>query len=183
MGENASHFVLLDRDGVINVDRPGSVLSREAFELLPGAAEAIAELNRKGYRVLVITNQGCVGRGELEPVELESIHALMLDKVMQAGGQIDDIYVCPHIDEDGCDCRKPKPGLIHRARSDHDFDPAVTWFIGDTGRDIGAARNAGCRPGLVTSVQHGAKGLDADLPVFDDLQHFARELEAKRDFS
>lgn len=183
MGENASHFVLLDRDGVINVDRPGSVLSRQAFELLPGAAEAIAELNQKGYRVLVITNQGCVGRGELAPLELEAIHARMLDEVAQAGGHIDDIYVCPHIDEDGCDCRKPKPGLINRARSDHDFDPAVTWFLGDTVRDVGAARNAGCRPGLVRSGQDGVAGLNEDLAVFDDLQHFARELETRRDFS
>ena len=157
IGENTSHYVVLDRDGVINVERPGSVLSREAFELLPGAAEAIAELNRKGYSVLVITNQGCVGRGELELDELEAIHAQMLDEVTQAGGHIDDTYVCPHIDEDGCDCRKPKPGLINRARGDYDFDSAVTWFIGDTVRDVGAVSNAGCRFGLVTSGQDGAE--------------------------
>ena len=183
MGENASHYVLLDRDGVINVDLPGSVLSREEFELLPGAAEAIAELNRKGYRVLVITNQGCVGRGELQPAGLEAIHEKMLNEVAHAGGHIDEIYVCPHIDEDGCDCRKPKPGLINRARSDYDFDPAVTWFVGDTARDVGAAKNAGCRPGLIRSGHQGAEDFDDNLSVFDDLSHFARELEARRAFS
>ena len=146
-------------------------------------AEAIAELNRKGYRVLVITNQGCVGRGELQPAGLEAIHEKMLDEVAHAGGHIDEIYVCPHIDEDGCDCRKPKPGLINRARSDYDFDPAVTWFIGDTARDVGAAKNAGCRPGLIRSGQHGAGDFDDNLSVFDDLSHFAQELEARQAFS
>jgi D-glycero-D-manno-heptose 1,7-bisphosphate phosphatase len=178
MTDNASRFILLDRDGVINEDRPGSVRSESDFVLLPHVSEAIAELNRKGYRVLVITNQACVGRGELTLDELERIHESMLRDVRVTGGEIERIYVCPHTDEDECDCRKPRPGLLNRARQDFGFEPSQTWMIGDAGRDVAAAISAGVRAALVRSDREPAYSPPDDVPVFDDLMHFAQEISA-----
>jgi D-glycero-D-manno-heptose 1,7-bisphosphate phosphatase len=180
MTEAGRNYVLLDRDGVINRDLPGSVCSTSEFELLPGAAQAIAALNRKGYHVLVITNQACVGRGDLTPAGLDSIHQLMQRQIAEHGGRIEGIYVCPHVDADNCDCRKPRSGLVDRARKDHGFERAATWMLGDSERDIDAALNAGCRAALVRTGKNEAGKLDLGVPVFDDLAHFARELEDQR---
>lgn len=179
MSADTKAFVLLDRDGVINRDLPQSVLRVEDFELLPGAAEAIAKLNDEAYRVLVITNQACVGRGDLTAEGLAAIHALMLDRVAAAGGHITGIYVCPHTDKDACDCRKPRPGLIERARDEHGFEPAETWFAGDSERDVRAAVAAGCLPVLLRSGKPLAS-LPDDVPVFDDLTRFASALSEGR---
>jgi D-glycero-D-manno-heptose 1,7-bisphosphate phosphatase len=180
MGNDERRYILLDRDGVINRDLPGSVCRVADFDPLPGALEAIVELNRKGYRVLVLTNQSCVGRGELDPPELQAIHRLMRKLVVDAGGRIDGIYVCPHTEEDGCDCRKPRPGLIEQARSAHGFDPATTWLVGDASRDIAAARSAGCRPALVRTGKGASSAAHTEASMFDDLAQFARELRDDR---
>ncbi|MFQ6005141.1 MAG: D-glycero-beta-D-manno-heptose 1,7-bisphosphate 7-phosphatase [Woeseia sp.] len=178
MGVNADRFILLDRDGVINEDRPGSVRSESDFVLLPHAPEAIAELNDKGYHVLVVTNQACVGRGELAPDELERIHDSMLRTVRAAGGDIERIYVCPHTDEDGCNCRKPRPGLLTKAQRDFGFEPSQSWMIGDARRDIEAARSAGVRPALVRTDQKAPDRTPYGVPVYDDLMHFARDISS-----
>lgn len=133
-------------------------------------------MNRKGYRVLVLTNQGCIGRGELSWQELRQIHALMQRRIIDAGGKIDAIYVCPHVDDDHCDCRKPKPGLVRQAQLQYDFSPVNTWMVGDAERDIEAAANAGCRPALVRTGKGAAVRSGRDVAVFDDLAHFARNL-------
>jgi D-glycero-D-manno-heptose 1,7-bisphosphate phosphatase len=172
--------VLLDRDGVINRDLPGSVCSTSDFEILPGAGDAIAELNRKGYHVLVITNQACIGRGDLTTAGLEAIHEQLQRYLARLGGRIERFYVCPHVDEDHCDCRKPRAGLIERAHDDYGFDRAATWMIGDSERDIEAALSAGCRAGLVRSGKNAAGSLRPNIPLFDDLAHFAREIEDRR---
>lgn len=169
-------YVLLDRDGVVNRDLPQSVCRIEDFEMLPDAAAAIRRLNGSGYRVLVITNQACVGRGDLAAKELDTIHRRMLEAVFEEGGKISGIYVCPHTDEDNCNCRKPRPGLIERAREEHAFEPGATWFVGDSERDVKAAVAAGCRPVLLRS----GKPLESPpegVPVFDDLMQFANALE------
>lgn len=178
MGDKEDSFILLDRDGVINEDRPKSVVAESDFVLLPQVAEAIAELNRKGYRVLLITNQACVGRGELSAKALERIHGSMLRDIRAAGGEIERIYVCPHTDEDNCDCRKPRPGLLIRAHRDFGFELSRTWMIGDSDRDVAAARSAGARPAMVRAEHDSALRTQENLPVFDDLMHFARAIPA-----
>ena len=178
MADNAGRFVLLDRDGVINEDRPDSVVSRSEFVLLPHAPEAIAKLNQKGYRVLVVTNQACVGRGELAADELERIHESMLRDVRAVGGDIECIFVCPHTDEDECDCRKPRPGMLTKAQRDFGFDPSQTWMIGDTDRDVAAAIAAGLRPALVRTDGDPAYVGSDGVPIFNDLMHFARKISA-----
>ena len=170
------NVILLDRDGVINRDLPTSVLSREQFEMLAPSPAAIALLNRKGYRIAVVTNQACVGRGELSGDELDRIHQMMREQVAEAGGHIDAIYVCPHTDDDRCDCRKPRTGLIDRARDELGFVPEHTWMVGDDLRDVEAARAAGCRPAVVHSGKLRADQTPADVASYRDLMDFARSV-------
>lgn len=170
-------YVLLDRDGVLNVDRPGSVCSFGEIEMIPGVAEAVAEIDRKGYRILVITNQACISRGDLSVEELDRIHAWIGQRIEDAGGHIHGWYVCMHGDADNCGCRKPAPGLILRAQQEHGFRCPDTWMIGDAARDIQAAMAAGCRPGLVLTGK--GRSFVHELPadsVFNDLSDFARSL-------
>lgn len=177
MTVSARRYVLLDRDGVLNVDRPGSVCSLAELEMLPDVADAVAEINRKGYGVLVVTNQACVSRGDLDPEELERIHLEIERRISAASGAIEGWYVCPHGDGDKCECRKPAPGLILKARLDKGFSCPDTWMIGDAPRDIQAALAAGCRPGLVLTGK--GRTFSHDLPsesVFEDLSHFASSL-------
>lgn len=172
-----SPFVLLDRDGVLNVDRSHSVRDRSEFELISGATEAVRLINDKGYRVVVVTNQACVGRGDLATDELDAIHRILRREIREAGGQVEDIYVCPHVDADECECRKPNPGLLHQAQQDHGFELADTFFIGDDDRDMRAAQNAGARPAVVRTGKGDRWNPPADVPVFDDLADFAAQLD------
>lgn len=173
---SSSSFVLLDRDGVLNVDRPHSVRNRSEFELIDGAADAVQTLNQKGYRVVVVTNQACVGRGELDPEELEAIHRILRREVREAGGELEDIYICPHVDADQCSCRKPQSGLLEKARRDYEFDLSSTFFVGDDIRDMQAAQNAGARPAVVRTGKGSRWEPPEHVPVFDDLTHFAQSL-------
>ena len=171
------NVVLLDRDGVVNRDRPASVCRVADLEVLPGAPEAIALLNRKGYQVLLVTNQACVGRGHVSPAELERIHHVLRERVARAGGTITGIYVCPHTEADRCACRKPRPGLVEQARHDYPFDPTRTWLLGDALRDVQAAQAAGCRPALVRTGKGARTEAPPDVPVFEDLLNFAHSID------
>jgi len=169
--------ILLDRDGVINRDRPDSVKSVDELVLLEGAAEAIARLNRAGYEVIIFTNQSCVGRGTVTLERLDEIHGELERRLAVAGATIDAYYVCPHAPEDRCDCRKPAPGLLLRATEERGFDPAATWAVGDAVRDIEATRAAGLRPALVlTGKGRRSRAEASDAPVFDDLAAFVDAL-------
>ncbi len=137
--------VLLDRDGVLNrvVLRNGRGVSPRSFaefELLPGVARAVASLRAAALPVLVVTNQPDVTRGLLDPAELARMHEHLRRHV-----QPDEIYACLHDDADGCACRKPRPGLLFRAAADFHLDLARTWMVGDSWKDVDAARAAGCR--------------------------------------
>lgn len=172
--ESNNRVVLLDRDGVLNVDRPGSVTSLAELELEAGARSGAALLAAAGYRLLVVTNQACVGRGQLDAETLDTINA-ELDR--RLGGVISEYFVCPHAAEDGCDCRKPRTALLERARDAWGFTPADTWFVGDDGRDVEAAEQFGCRPALLrTGKGRATRHHHPGVPVWDDLHAFARWL-------
>ena len=134
--------VFLDRDGVINMDRPDFVKSWEEFEFLPGSLEALAALAGTSYKIVVITNQSGVGRGLLTQETLDQMHARMAERIRASGGRIDAIYYCPHVPEAGCDCRKPAIGLFVKAARDLDIDLTSSWAIGDRYRDAQAAHQA-----------------------------------------
>ncbi|MGZ4689302.1 MAG: D-glycero-alpha-D-manno-heptose-1,7-bisphosphate 7-phosphatase [Acidimicrobiia bacterium] len=172
--EVSNRVVLLDRDGVLNVDRTDSVKSLNDLEVLPGAAEATRALHDAGYRLLVVTNQAVVGRGLLS---LDALHVINAELDHRLGDTIDGFYACPHTPEMGCSCRKPEPLLIETARVAWPFDPAETWFVVDADRDIDAARRAGVRPALVRTGKGAAtEPRHPDVPAWDDLLAFTHWL-------
>lgn len=143
--------IFLDRDGVINYNRPDHVKRWEEFEFLPGSLKALARLNRAGYRVFVITNQAVINRKILSVKELDYIHHRMNTAIRKAGGKISAVLYCPHRPEEKCACRKPQPGLIYRAEREYGVQAAGSWLVGDHAHDIMAGEQAGCRTILVLS--------------------------------
>jgi len=144
--------VFLDRDGVINYDSPDYIKSRSEFKFIPGSIEAIGKLTVSGFTSIVISNQSALARKLISSEELDNIHKLMKQTIAAAGGDITDIFFCPHMPDDECNCRKPQPGLIFQAQRKYDIDPAEAVMVGDSARDIECACNAGCgRAVLVTS--------------------------------
>jgi len=143
--------IFLDRDGVINRDSPNYIKSRAEFEFLPGSLEAIRMLTENGYTIIVITNQSAVARKLISPEELNAIHEMMRGTVKKHGGRITDIFFCPHLPDDDCLCRKPKPGLIYQAKQRYDIDISCSVMVGDSVKDIECARQAGCGQAVLVS--------------------------------
>ena len=137
--------VFFDRDGVLTRERDDYVKSPEELEILPGIYGPLRAIREKGFRIVVITNQSVVGRGLATPAVMERIHAKLRHELEKNGCHIDAIYYCPHLPGAGCDCRKPKPGLIFKAASELGIDPKRSWLIGDKEIDMQAAEKAGCR--------------------------------------
>lgn len=144
--------VILDRDGVLNKKAPKAqyVKSWQEFEWLAGAKEALRAFREAGYRVIIVSNQAGVARGEMTETQLLDIHERMKQEAVEAGGAIDAIYYCPHNWDDGCECRKPKPGMLFQAQREHHLDLSRIVFIGDDVRDAEAADAAGCSSILVS---------------------------------
>ncbi|MCC7369136.1 MAG: HAD family hydrolase [Chloroflexi bacterium] len=136
--------VFLDRDGVINENRPDHVKSWTEFEFLPGAPEAIARLSDAGCRVFVITNQAIINRGIVPRDVVEGINARMVEELRSYGASVTDVAYCPHRPEEACPCRKPRPGLLTALAATHSIDLASAVLIGDAFADIEAGRAAGC---------------------------------------
>jgi D-glycero-D-manno-heptose 1,7-bisphosphate phosphatase len=137
--------VILDRDGTLNHRPPRAqyVTSPEGFQWLPGSLEALLLLRERGYTVAVVSNQAGIGRGAMTEGDLARIHAHMTADAEAAGGRIDAIYHCPHDWDEGCECRKPAPGMLFQAQRELDLDLTRTPFIGDDERDSEAAAAAG----------------------------------------
>ncbi|MBF0183145.1 MAG: HAD-IIIA family hydrolase [Magnetococcales bacterium] len=157
--------VLLDRDGVLNRKMPRAhyVCSWQDWQWLPGALSALRRLQVAGYRVIVVTNQAGVARGAMSEADLQAIHARMQQEVEAAGGKIDAIYTCPHGWDEGCACRKPKPGMLLQAQRDFHLDLSRVWYVGDDERDGLAADAAGCRFAMVTEHSSLEQVLDTIL--------------------
>jgi D-glycero-D-manno-heptose 1,7-bisphosphate phosphatase len=147
--------VILDRDSVLD-RRPASgmcVRGVAGFEWLPGALEALRAFREAGYRVLLASNQAGLARGDVSVEALEAIHDAMREQAREAGGSIDAIYHCPHDWYAGCECRKPRPGLLFQAQRDFSLDLTRTCFLGDDERDLEAAAAAGATGRLITAEQ------------------------------
>ena len=145
MGIGPLKAVFLDRDGVLNrailrEGKPHPPDTVEELEILPDVPEALAALKAGGFLLLVVTNQPDVARGTQQRSTVEAIHS-----TLAAALPIDDFFVCYHDDRDGCDCRKPKPGLMVQAAGKYGVDLGASYLIGDRWRDIDAGRAAGCR--------------------------------------
>lgn len=172
-------LVLLDRDGVINRDSVHSIRQADDWVPIAGSLEAIAAFHRAGWHVGVCTNQSGIARGLLTEQDLDAIHERLQQAVAATGGRVDGIFVCPHDDKAGCDCRKPAPGLIWQACREMSYGAPGVPFVGDSARDLEAARRAGARPILVRTGNGEAavaQGEARDCEVFDDLAAVAAAL-------
>jgi D-glycero-D-manno-heptose 1,7-bisphosphate phosphatase len=177
-----ARLIVLDRDGVINHDSEQFIKSPDEWRPIPGSLEAIARLNRAGYRVVVATNQSGVGRGLLDFAMLNSIHDKMHRALALVGGRIEAVFYCPHTADARCDCRKPKPGMLIEIGKRFSVDLAGVPCIGDGLRDLQAAQAVGAQPMLVLTGK-GEKTLrDGGFPkstvIFPDLAFAASALLA-----
>ncbi len=165
-------FIILDRDGVINYDSDEYIKSPDEWQPIPGSLDAIAHLNRAGFRVLVATNQSGVARGHYDLETLDQIHEKFMRELAAHGGYVEEIFFCPHHPEEECSCRKPKPGLLHQIAEKYNVDLTETYFIGDSYVDIQAAKAAGCKP-LLVMTGNGHKVREQHPDLFAAIQSFA----------
>lgn len=177
-------WVILGRDGVINEDRVGYVKSTEEWRPIPGSLEAIAALSRIGYAIVVASNQPGIGKGSLQQRSLDDIHRLMCNEVENMGGKIEGVFYCPHTEAAGCDCRIPRTGMLDVIEEQLGADLRDAPLVGDSLKDLQAARAKGCKPVLVrtgkgtqtetTTLLWPKYGVDT--LIFDDLASFAHSL-------
>lgn len=173
-------LVILDRDGVINHDSDAYIKTPDEWRPIPGSIEAIARLSQAGLRVAVATNQSAIARGLVDPPTLAAIHSRMQRAVQDAGGRIDAVFFCPHGPDDGCECRKPRPGMVLEILRRFRVDPEDALLAGDSLRDLQAARAAGVRAALLLTGKGrracGDGGLPEGTQLFASLAEFATAL-------
>jgi D-glycero-D-manno-heptose 1,7-bisphosphate phosphatase len=175
-------LIILDRDGVINEDSDDYIKSPDEWKPIPGSLDAISRLNHAGYHVAVATNQSGIARGYFDLETLSEMHNKMSDLLSQSGGQVDAVFFCPHGPKDGCDCRKPKPGLLNEISVRFQTRLDNVLFIGDTISDIKAAKAAGATPVIVKTgkgertIEKLAENGFEDTPVYEDLSDVVNTL-------
>lgn len=156
--------VFLDRDGTIIVDE-SYLADPNRIRFVPGAIDALQALRGRGMMLVVVSNQSGVARGLITPRQHAEVDARFRGLLAGEGIPLDGVYYCVHGPDDGCACRKPRPGLIEQAAREHGIDPKVSFMIGDKLSDVGAGRAAGCITALL------GRGKDAlDVPIDPDLR-------------
>ncbi|MBZ0331457.1 D-glycero-beta-D-manno-heptose 1,7-bisphosphate 7-phosphatase [Halomonas sp. ANAO-440] len=174
---DASKLVILDRDGVINHDSDNYIKSLEEWIPYAGSIDAIARLSQSGWSVAIATNQSGIARGYYDEATLASMHDELNRLVAAAGGRIAHIAYCPHGPDEGCDCRKPRPGLLVQIRQALGLSSlSGSWIVGDSLRDLQAGEAMGCRSVLVRTgkgkrTETKGSGLEQAM-IFDDLAAF-----------
>ena len=169
---------LLDRDGTVIADR-GYLADPAGVDILPGAAEGLARMRDSGLGLAILTNQSGVGRGYFDEAQLRAVHVRMEELLEAQGVSLDGIYYCPCHPDLGCDCRKPRPGLVHAASAELGFDPARSFVIGDKGSDVGLGQAVSARTFLVRSgaATGGAEIQERPDYVVEDLVDAAWRIE------
>jgi D-glycero-D-manno-heptose 1,7-bisphosphate phosphatase len=155
-------LVVLDRDGTLNALRDDFVKTPADWQPLPGALEAVARLTQAGCLVVLAINQSGLARGLLEMHDLNDVHAAMNVALARLGARVDAVFFCPHAADEGCDCRKPQPGLIRDIAARYGVPLAKLPMVGDGLRDLQAAAACGAQPHLVRTGLSAALG-DDDL--------------------
>lgn len=173
-------LIILDRDGVINEDSDEYIKSPDEWIPIAGSLEAIARLNRAGYRVVVATNQSGLARGLFDYDDLSQMHEKLHRSLANVGGRVEAIFFCPHGPEDQCRCRKPKPGLFEDIAQRLQLDLTGVPAVGDSLRDLEAAQAVGAAPVLVRTgkgrgTEQKGKGLEG-IPIYDDLAAYVSVL-------
>ncbi|MBN2690221.1 MAG: D-glycero-beta-D-manno-heptose 1,7-bisphosphate 7-phosphatase [Gammaproteobacteria bacterium] len=171
---NTCKLVILDRDGVINFDSEKFIKTPEEFIPIPGSLEAIAKLNKSNIKVVVATNQSGIGRKLFSLETLQKIHQKLITELAKINGHIDEVIFCPHHPHDKCNCRKPKTGMLDELYIKYKIPKNETVLIGDSWRDIEAAKKFGCNAILVltgkgqkTLAEH--KSELKNIPIFETL--------------
>lgn len=170
--------IFLDRDGVIVRKAPeGEYIAKlDEMQFLPGALEAIAKLSRSGFKVIVVTNQRGVATGKIKLSDLEDIHGTLRCAVSRVGGEISDIFYCPHDIPESCVCRKPKPGMLLVAAEKHHLSLSECWMVGDAVTDIAAGTSAGCKTALITRTEEFSSWTEQPDICADSLASVADEI-------
>jgi D-glycero-D-manno-heptose 1,7-bisphosphate phosphatase len=177
-----SRFVFLDRDGTLVRDT-GYPHRREDYELLTGTAAALRQLAAAGWGLAIVTNQSGIGRGLFTEGDFQAFQDHLLRDLRAQGVEIAATYHCPHAPGAGCDCRKPEPGLLHRARNALGAELERCWFVGDGDRDVAVAFRAGCRGAVRVGAVPGAPPPGEHPPLFydaSDLAEAVRRILAER---
>ena len=175
-------LIILDRDGVINEDSDDYIKSPEEWIPIPGSLDAIARLNHAGYAVAIASNQSGIARGYFDMQSLAAMSVKMNEMLSQHGGRIDAMVFCPHGPKEGCDCRKPKPGMLIEIGNRFKTSLGNVMFVGDNINDIKAARAAGVKPVLVRTgkgektAARLAENDFNDVPVYDDLDEVVNSI-------
>ena len=168
-------LIILDRDGVINQDSDEYIKSPDEWIPIPGSLDAIARLNHAGYSVAIASNQSGIARGYFSLETLAAMNVKMNELLSQLGGRIDAMFFCPHGPKDGCDCRKPRPGMLTDIGNRFQAELGDVMFVGDNINDVKAAKAAGAMPVLVrTGKGEQTVGILAEnrlngIPVYEDL--------------
>ena len=166
-------YIVLDRDGVINVDLFDYVLKNEDFQFENGSLEAILKLYKNDYEIIIATNQKCINLNLITADGIKQINDFWIQKVNEMGGEISHVGVCPHRDDENCDCRKPKTGLLVAAEKKLNITLEDCYFIGDKLSDLECAVAHRCKPILV-KTGYGAKSYESNFPkeslVFENLK-------------
>jgi D-glycero-D-manno-heptose 1,7-bisphosphate phosphatase len=151
--------VFADRDGTL-IEDPGYLADPDGVRLLPGAAEALAVLGGRGFRLVVVSNQSGIARRLISEEQAAAVHERFLAELERRGVRLDGVRYCPHGPDDGCSCRKPLPGLLVDAAAELDVDLARSFMVGDTTSDVEAGRSAGCTTILLSSEAAATPGPD-----------------------
>ena len=147
--KNKTKFIFLDRDGVINEDLLDYVITPKTFKFIDGSIEAIKQLTDDGYKIIIVTNQACIGKGLASHKQIDEVNKYMVSEINKKGGEISEIFVCPHKQDEGCKCRKPEIGLLLQAEAEIGQSLKKIFFIGDKESDLNAAKSHKCIPILV----------------------------------
>lgn len=177
----SGNIIVLDRDGVINVDSDDYIKSEQEWIALPGSIEAIATLCAAGFSVAVATNQSGIARGLFDTYELARMHSKMQLLVEEAGGCIATVCYCPHAPDADCRCRKPGTGLLEQIQAETGLSLKGCAFVGDSLKDLQAAIAFDMNPVLVRTGKGKATEeklgqLPVDVPVFDSLSDYVGQL-------
>lgn len=157
MGNKLRKAIFLDRDGTLSEDS-GYPSRKEQLQILPHVPEALKQMDRLGYLLMIISNQSGIARGYFTESEAQLFTRCLQETLKSSGVTIHASYYCPHSPEDNCACRKPKPGLILRAAQDHGIDLLHSFVVGDKISDAVAGENAGCR-GVLIGINREWTGL------------------------
>lgn len=157
--------IFLDRDGVLIENRAEYVRDWSQVSIFPDAIRALSDAKLNSHKIVIVTNQSAVGRGIISLETAEEINQRLVSLIRAGGGRVDGVYLCPHGPDDGCDCRKPRPGLLVRAAEELSLDLKRSWMVGDAWSDVQAGHAAGVEGAIILKTGRGADQLSLPKPA------------------